>query len=208
MAGGGGCNVVVWQRGRGRASGGSRGHLPLLPGIEIRNWLESRGIRIHWDGGGHAVLGLCQPVLGARSGGGLPAFCLCLCLENSRLRSGSNGISLCTRGCAGCRMGDGYGISRCARVGDSGCLRFVASMVPRRGRSTASHRRRGNRSGNLRDRVTRLSPCSVRFVASELFLLRSQFVFVHAAAGISGTHLSSSGSTAETFVRLRAWIVF
>src|SRR5437764_553726 len=108
---------------------------------------------------------------------------------------------------AGCRMGDGYGISGSACVRDAGFIVVVPSMAAGRGGSMASDRWRGSRGRTLRNRAAQLSACGLRFVATELFLLRSQFFFVYAAAGIPWSHLSSSGSTAETSVRLCARII-
>src|SRR5206468_5075433 len=42
----------------------------------------------------------------------------------------------------------------------------------------------------------------IRIVPPELFILRSELVFLHAAAGIHGADLSASGPAAEAAVRL------
>ena len=93
---------------------------------------------------------------------------------------------------AGRGMGDGHGISRGSSLSDGCAAGTGAGMASRVCRSLARNRGSGIGSGAVLGRVARLSLRRVWNVSPELFLLRSEFFFVHAAAGIHGAHLSSS----------------
>ena len=104
-------------------------------------------------------------------------------------------------------MGDGYGISGCAGVGDAGVSGSVARVAAWGKGALAGFRRSGSGCGNLFDCLAELSVCGVWIVSSELFVLRSAIVCVYAAARLYGTDLSTSGPAAETFVWVFAWAV-
>ena len=87
------------------------------------------------DGGdvpGHSDLGVCEFVLGACSGGSLPALCVCVGAEGARERERSaRRFSLGAGRGTGGGMGDGYGISGGTGFGDAGILGAVAGMAAR-----------------------------------------------------------------------------
>src|SRR4029077_14173906 len=60
----------------------------------------------------------------------------------------------------------------------------------------------------LRTCVAGLPARGVWVAAAELRVLRSEFVFVHAATRIPGIDVPSSGSSAQAFVRMFARVVF
>ncbi len=66
----------------------------------------------------------------------------------------------------------------------------------------------GYRGGDLHRRVAGIFARCIWRVSSELFVLRSEFVFVYAVAGIYGADVSASGPGAEVVVWMRAGIVF
>src|ERR1700681_2632049 len=94
-------------------------------------------------------------------------------------------------------MGDSDGISRGSGFGDAGILCAVAGTGTRGSGSLAGDRGSGPWGWNLRGCPVRLSARGVWHVSSELFLLRSEFVFVYAAAGVFGVDLSASGPAVE-----------
>ena len=85
----------------------------------------------------------------------------------------------------------------------SAMLAFLAlSQVWPRGRGGAmeSGSRSRGWSGDLCGRAAGIPACRVRGLSPELFLLRSEFVFVHETAGVYGTDVSASGPAAEIVV--------
>src|SRR5215813_14123686 len=66
--------------------------------------------------------------------------------------------------------------------------------------------RRGIGRDDLCVRVVWLSAGGIRRIASELFVLRSELIFVYAAAGIYGADIPASGPAAEDFVWMLARI--
>src|SRR4051812_3484792 len=104
-------------------------------------------------------------------------------------------------------MGHGYGIPRRARFGSTGMVCFGPGMGAGHSRPRARCGGDCDRSRCMRSRIVQLSARGVWFVSSKLFLLRSGFVFVHAAAGIPGPDISASRSAAQTAVRMFARVV-
>src|ERR1700735_4688286 len=104
-------------------------------------------------------------------------------------------------------MGDGYGISGGSGFRDSGLIDALASLVAWQRRSMAGDGWRECRRWRLPGCSAVVSVRGVWHVSSELFLLRSEFVFVHVATRIPGADLSSPGPAAEDFVWLLTRIV-
>ncbi len=101
-------------------------------------------------------------------------------------------------------MGDGHGVSGCSGLGDAGVFGAVGGLAAREWRAMAGIGGRGGWGGDLRRRVAGIFARGVWGVPSQLFVLRSQFVFVYAAAGVYGADVSASGSAAENFIRVFA----
>src|ERR1700683_1741896 len=104
-------------------------------------------------------------------------------------------------------MGDGYGISGGSGFRDSGVIDALAGLVAWQRRSMAGDGWRECRRWRLPGCSAVVSARGVWHVSSELFLLRSEFVFVHAATRIPGADLSLPGPAAEDFILLLTLIV-
>src|SRR5579871_2697739 len=103
-------------------------------------------------------------------------------------------------------MGHGHGVSGGSGVGLVGLLRLGTSLAQRHCGSVAGCFRSRNRGCRLCGSVVRISLCRVRRVASKLFVLRSEFVFVYAAARLYGADVSASRPAAEVVVWMLARI--
>ena len=143
----------------------------------------------------HAVVGACL------------VFAVASALKVRESTSARGRFSMGAGGGAGGGMGDGHGISRRSGFGDAGILGFVAGMVARDGGALAGDSRRRCGGGDLSDGAAGVSARGIWGVSSELFVLRSEFVFVHAAAGVFGVNVPSPGPAAEDFVWVLARVV-
>src|ERR1700722_10462272 len=101
-------------------------------------------------------------------------------------------------------MGNRYRISRGTGFGDAGVARPVAGMVAWKCSALAGCGGSWRGCGRLPGRVVELSARSVWGISSELFVLRSEFVFVYAATGLYGADVSAPGSTADNSVWMLA----
>src|SRR5580765_6858836 len=126
-----------------------------------------------------------------------------------RIRSGAE-VGGCLHGACGVlvgpgrrtrgRVGYGDGISRRAGISPDCSIGTWSSMEARKCCPVARDfgSRRGG--GSLRCCLIRLSACGIWGIPSQLFVLRSQFIFVHATTGIHGADVSAPGQAAEDSV--------
>ena len=146
-------------------------------------------------------MGLRKSVLGACACGKLPGTCICRSAEIARIQER---ISLCTGHWPGGGMGDGDGVSRSTGFRGAGISRIGAGVASRRSLAVARGRWRWPGRRHMCRRAYGVFVRGVRIVSSQLFLLRSQFFFVHAAAGLHGIDLSASRPAVEDSLRMLA----
>ena len=174
-----------------RCGGGSSGaaFATLVMGLGTPIWAYAS---LFWA---HALVGACL------------VFAFASALKVGDSASARCRFSLGASGRASGGMGDGYGISRGAGLGDAGISGAVAGRAARDGGAMARGGWCERRGGDLPDGVAELSACGVWGVSSKLFVLRSELVFVHAAAGVYGFDVPSPGPPAEAAVRMLAGTV-
>src|SRR5438270_9864456 len=94
-------------------------------------------------------------------------------------------------------MGYDDGVSRSAGVRFAGAVCRRTGMGARNQGSLARSCRSWNWGWGLRGFALRIPACGVRGISSELFVLRSQLVFIYAAAGLYGADVPASGPAAK-----------
>ncbi len=156
------------------------------------------------DVSGNSDVGVCEIVLGACNGGRLPvfAFAAALKLRDASSARGDFLWALAVGLAAGWAT-----VTEYPAAPASAMLAFLAlsQAWPQRTRGAlASGGGRGFGSGDLRDRANGVSARRIWSVSSELFVLRSEFVFVYAAARVFGAYVSASGPAAEVAVWMLA----
>ena len=202
------CAVVVGDGSRSGAADGAGWNLLIFSRVEIRVRLDCGGVRDGGDVRGNADLGLWQCVLGACVGGSLSGVCVCVGCEAKRERERRRGFWLGVGRGFGSGMGDGNGVSSGTGVSDPGVLSAGAGVAARKCSALARYRWSGIGRRGLSDCIAELFARGVWIVSSQLFVLRSEFVFVYAAAGLYGINVSASRPAVEAFVRMFAGIVF
>ncbi len=174
--------------------------MSVFSGLAIRRRCGRGCVFDAGDVSGNSDVGLCGTVLGACAGGGLPGIRVCRFVATAREFERVRGLALGAGRGIGRGVGDGDGISGGSGVGDAGLSRAIAGMVARKYGALASRRWRGSGCGHLLDGVDGVFARGFWRVSSELFVLRSEFVFVYATAGVHGADVSASGPAAEDSV--------